>query len=112
MFHLLLKSEETPSPEQTATGKDISNLFMVVGLPKIQKGVQTPHNVDSSRFTSSVQRLVREETTKTLKMKTVDEFEPLLLPVPRDKVTFLKDMSFAALVSSPTTSCYILHLVK
>ena len=34
---------------------------MAVDLPKIQKGVQTPHNVDASRFTSSVQRFVREE---------------------------------------------------
>jgi len=70
VFHLILTREETPSPEQTATGKDVvQNPFTVVGLPKIQIGVQTPHNVDSSRFSSSDQRLVREETTKTVKIE-------------------------------------------
>ena len=49
-IHLPSKGKESPSPDSTVSGKDgprIKIRYMVVDLPKIQTGVQTPNNVVS-----------------------------------------------------------------
>lgn len=48
MIRLPSKGKESPSPDSTVLGKDGPQdqiRYMVVDLPKIQTGVQTPDNV-------------------------------------------------------------------
>ncbi|GJR38499.1 reverse transcriptase domain-containing protein [Tanacetum coccineum] len=75
-IHLVVYNEELAIPEQTATGKGISNLLMAGSLPKTTKPTMPPKRMSTSEgpamTQAAIRKLVTDSVTATLEAQAAN----------------------------------------